>query len=228
MKNDIFVRDSVVSTPILNITYRNNCNTNYYFFKRSPKKDDRAMVMHRGLLQYPDDDLLKRAKSYRRFTNQNYNVIMGQGPYCDAYWNIFNDTVAYNNIFFSEENINLYIENIYDYINFENYLKISRFDIFRQSDVTPENILLDSTVNEYFVFLEPKQIHIDTYNLIAFKIVEGCFTFIIRPNEIENYVIVRADFIERQEYKLPTVVGEYHLYSGDFNTNKVTVCFGER
>ena len=31
-----------------------------------------------------------------------------------------------------------------------------------------------------------------------------------------------------QELELPEIVGEYQLYSGAFNTNKVTVCFGER
>jgi len=33
---DIFKKDSIVEIPSLNITYRNNCDTNYYFFKVSP------------------------------------------------------------------------------------------------------------------------------------------------------------------------------------------------
>jgi hypothetical protein len=45
MEYDIFNRDSMVNTPILNITYRNNCDVNYYFFKASPKKDGTSMVV---------------------------------------------------------------------------------------------------------------------------------------------------------------------------------------
>ena len=44
-------------------------------------------------------------------------------------------------------------------------------------------------------------------------------------NTIENYVLT-YDHITKLE--LPAIVGEYQLYSGGFNTNKVTVCFGYR
>ena len=114
---------------------------------------------------------------------------------------------------------------------------------FEPPDVLPEN-LLDS-VGDKFVFLKSGETHIDTYNLVAFQIVEGCYTFFIDQEDIKDYVLhteiifTNRDWIINEkgevtvktiEHKLelPEIVGEYHLYSGAFNTNKVTVCFGKR
>jgi hypothetical protein len=227
MGHDIFKKDSAVNIPILNITYRNNCNTNYYFFKVSPRKDESTMVMCLALRQYEDHDYLKRAKSHLNYTEQHFNVIMGGEPWYNAGWKICNDAVDYHKEY-SFESIECCLKEIYDYIYLKNYsdYEIKMPYYFVPSDITPENIL-GSIINNQFVFLKPGEIHVDTYNLIGFKLVEGCFTFIIDQEEIRNYV-ESPQLNGVQKIKLPSVVGEYQLYSGAFNTNKVTVCFGEK
>ena len=226
---DIFNKDSTVSIPMLNITYRNNCNTNYYFFKVSPNRD--IGMSFADMIQYyePIDDKEIAKTSCGKGTIENYNVIIGRVPWYKVGWEAFNDTTDYKNRFFSES-INYWLNNIYtyfyqpiDYTDYEKLLPLA----FEPSSVTPENIL--DIFNHQFVFVKSGETHIDTYNLIGFKLVEGCFTFLTAQNEIKNYVLGPGiDGLGYLEIELPEVVGEYQLYSGAFNTNKVTVCFGER
>ena len=227
MGYDIFKKDSIVSIPKLNITYRNNCDTNYYFFKVSPRKDGSIMILCSGMMQYEDNDYLKWAKLHGNYANQKFNVIMGKTPWYNAGWDIFNDTKdSYEGHYF--ERIGCDLDEIYQYMYAGNYFKrvIKMPFYFVPSDITPENIL--TSVSDQFVFLKSGKTFVDTYNLIGFKIVEGCFTFMILKNEIENYVIAFHDHKNSINVELPKIVGEYYRYSGGFNTNKVTVCFGER
>ena len=101
---------------------------------------------------------------------------------------------------------------------------------FSADDILSENII--SSVGEQFVFLKSGETYTDTYNLIAFKILGGCYTFHTFDNIIENYVLTtEMDSVTKrpveQKLELPETVGEYFRYSGSFNTNKVTVCFGD-
>jgi len=102
---------------------------------------------------------------------------------------------------------------------------------FESSDLFPENIL--GSMKDEFVFLKSGETYTDTYHLIVFQIVEGCYTFFIYGDTIMNYVLKNyydsklKKFVD-EKLELPAVVGEYQLYSGGFNTNKITVCFGER
>jgi hypothetical protein len=228
MGYDIFNKDSIVSIPILNITYRNNCDTNYYFFKVSPRSDGMAMTTCIMPPYYSEDnnDNYKRAKNHHKYTNQNFNIIMGGLFSYRAGWMIFTDTIDYSSRF-STEYINCSLQDIYDYVYSIGFRDYKRPGYFVSSDITSENIISGYFIKDHFVFLESGKTHIDTYNLIGFKLVEGCFTFIIDQKEIENYIITGFGFDE-QKIELPTVVGEYHRYSGAFNTNKVTVCFGDK
>jgi len=224
MGHDIFKKDSIVSIPILNITYHNNCDTNYYFFKVSPRKDGTPMILFPASLNSQDNDDLGRAKRHRNYVNQNFNVIIGSEPLYNAYWVIFSDTIDYHKEF-SFEGVGLDLNNIYDFIypeHYKNYKKMPAY--FIPSDATPDTIISGS-INDQFVFLKPGEIHIDTYNLIGYKMVEGCFTFLIDKDAIENYVLTYGR-MGYEKIELPAIVGEYQLFSGAFNTNKVTVCFG--
>jgi hypothetical protein len=232
---DIFKKDSAISIPMLNITYRNNCDTNYYFFKVSSKREGEPMMIYIASL-HPFNksiDYQQRAKvSCGRYTNENFNVIMGRTPRYNAYWEAFRDTADYHNKHYGEF-VNSWLNNIYEYIypiDYTDYEKLLPFD-FKPSDITPENIL--GFFNNQFVFLKSGETHIDTYNLIGFKLVEGCFTFIIDQKEIKDYILAHDydsvnDITSLPEVELPAVVGEYQLFSGAFNKNKVTVCFGEK
>ena len=215
----IFEKDSIISVPFLNITYRNNCEENYYLFKVSPRKDGELMLFCNALRNFGDESKLKIAKLHGNFANERFNVKIGRIPWYDIAWEI-EDYPNKHPI----SNVGCFLDDIYDYFYDDRFRKSNtrNHSFFESSILTSENIL-SGTVQDQFVFLKPEETHIDTYNLIGYKIVEGCFTFYIDKNEINSFVLGLSE-----KYELPSVVGEYHLYSGSFNTNKVTVCFGER
>ncbi len=73
--------------------------------------------------------------------------------------------------------------------------------------------------------------YIDTYNIYGFQLVRGNFTFYIDPSSLKNYVNTtpvwdknQSKYIETKTM-LPKLVGEYKLYSGNFNSNKITITF---
>ena len=220
--SDIFQKDSLVDIPKLNITYSNICDVNYYFFKVSPRSDGRPMVMCQAMVQYEDNDYLKRVKSHGNYANQNFNVLIGGEPWYDTGWKISRDTTNYHRKR-SLEYVECYLEEIYQYLYPDHLDKAIEKYLNFVPNVAPENIISGSIKN-LFVFLKPGETYIETYNLIGFKLVEGCFTFVIDQDRIEDYII----FSPHDTLKLPAIIGEYQLYSGSFNTNKVTVCFGER
>ena len=235
MGTDIFYKDSTVSIPLLNITYRNNCDKNYYFLKPSPRKDGVAMGCN-ALIQYIEPiSYLEKAKAKQGCgANQSFNVIIGMESTYDNIWWLKTDADTLELWEdWPAQHVSCCLKSLYEYIDPYVYKK----DRIRRSadmppDMTPDTIM--SVDKEQFVFLKPNETHIDTYNLIGYKIVEGCFTFTFHKNTIENYVLYTEyyyDEIFRSkeiELELPSVVGEYQLYSGAFNTNKITICFGER
>jgi len=217
MGYDIFKKDSAMSIPILNITYRNQCDTNYYFFKISPKKDGDLMLQCLALINYNTFDLRERAKGEKK-THAGRYAAVNVGTrylYYNKGWEMDDFTCGLNDVY----------KYLYSDRNIYKPTK-SNHDNFESSILTPENIISGS-VQDQFVFLKPNETHIDTYNLIGYKIVEGCFTFFIELKEIKNYVLT-YDGNKTHEFELPAIVGEYLRYSGAFNTNKVTVCFGEK
>ena len=227
MGYDIFNKDSTISIPTLNITYRNNCDTSYYFFKVSPRSDSSAMLSCWGSIHYDgDNDYLKSARFCSEYTDQKFNVIMGWEDSYDTGWLVFSDTVDYPEQF-SMENIHCSLQLIYDYIYFGKYRACKSPAYFVPSDITTGNIISNDFVKNQFVFLKPNETHIDTYNLVVYKTLGACFTFLIEKDIVEKYVMIEYGK-DKQKMELPTIVGEYQLYSGAFNTNKVTVCFGDK
>jgi hypothetical protein len=131
-----------------------------------------------------------------------------------------------------DTDINCDLMDIYNYIFHSNYGERKWEDTyFSPSHIIPENIL--DSVKNHFVFLKPMETYTDTFNLIGFKMVKGCFTFLIDHDYSWDYVVTGGFWDEEQEKwvdiktKLPTRVGNYTLYSGSFSSNKVEVCFGE-
>jgi len=222
---DIFNKDSVINIPMLNIIYRNNCDTNYYFFKISAK-DGKHMVMCPALRSFTNNSTpLSRAMAHDNYANENFDVKIGRSPRNNIGWWIEGGNADYVRKYGIDHDIRCCLHDIYEYFNFGRYDTSERLKhgYFQPSLFTPENILSGS-VQYQFVFLKPGETHIDTYNLIGYKIVEGCFTFLISQDTIMSYVL-GSDSIE---IELPEIVGEYQLFSGAFNTNKITVCFGNK
>ena len=233
MGYDIFKKDSLVSIPKLNITYRNNCDTNYYLLKISDNSDKLPLVIC-AVLTHPETPVTYReaAEKYRNYAKENFNVCIRGAFGWPSNWFILSDSLDY-----SLPLVGCDLRDIYKYMFYENSngrygAPEGRFDLYLDlSHISIDSIL--GFAKDRFVFLKSGEAFVDTYNLIGFKMVEGCFTFLIDQEEIYNYVsksrydIEQKKFVQ-QEFELPKIAGEYQLYSGGFNTNKVTVCFGER
>ena len=241
--NDIFKKDSMVFIPKLHITYRNMSNTNQYFLKLSNSRDELPNIgcgisIHPSFSNFEEHirwrtDYLARAKEYLNYANQNFHVPIGG----IMSWDVMSDFAYFSEFLNGKEMesdvINCCLENIYEYMYRD---KNSKDEIaktyFSPSDIIPENIL--STIKNQFVFLKPNEIYVDTYNLVGFKLVEGCFTFLINQDRFYNYVLNepiwdndKSCWIE-QKTELPAKVGEYQLYDGPFLTNSLTVDFSGR
>jgi hypothetical protein len=239
--HDIFIKDSILSNPKLHITYRNNSTDNYYFRKVSRSLGDLPILVCAILdnvrrSEYLSQNYFKRIKLRGKYFNQNFNVIIRENSNFGDNWYVYNDTIDFYNKPHSFESANCYLQRVSDFYRYKNdpicfLIEEEHFYKFNPSDLLLENIL--GTINDKFVFLKSGEIFIDTYNLIGFQYIGGCFTFYIGLNEIKSYVLFNAydsvlkKFVDK-EHELPEIVGEYLRYSGSFNTNKVTVCFGEQ
>ena len=237
---DIFKKDSTTYLPKLHITYRNLSDSNYYFLKVSDSRNGLPM-MPWGLMAHPSpideylrwrNDYLGRAKSYQNYANQSFYVkIGGIMPIISQGWEVISDS-----LFLGKEQeyaidvINDNLADIYEYIyrnNIFDYVEKKLY--FSPSDLIPENII-GEFINQ-FVFLKPDETYIDTYNLIGFKLVEGCFTFSIHQSRFTNYVLVEPTWDKNlscwreHRIRLPDKIGKYHLYSGAFFKNSITVDF---
>jgi len=246
---DIFQKDSVVDIPKLNIIYRNNCTVDYYFLKVSESRDGLpklpCVVLVHPSFRGPDESLrwhnnfferakesINDAKKYHGSKNENFHVIIGGEPLYINSWEVSRNTIdTFKN--YSHDLINCDLSKVYNYIYYENNdeEKVIMKLCFESSDITPENIT--DSLKDKFVFVKSGATFIDIYNLIGFKLIEGCFTFYVHQNDIKNYVLnLQWDSVNKenmeQKLELPEVVGEYQRYSGAFNTNKVTVCFGNK
>jgi len=251
---DVFKIDSIASIPKLNITYRNNCDINYYF-KRLCVVEDSLPNIACYMTCPPDyqkyktiEDFIEHNIYNNGYINQNFRVEIKENIYYSkGGWRVhsdFDDRL-------DKEIANCNIRDLYRFTQHHNKSKelfINRQQKpvkfrFESKDMHQDSLLI--YFEDQFLFIKSNEIFVDTYNLFAFQIVEGCYTFYIGQEDIKNYVqssetIITEkyfdDFLNREtntkiiypKHILPSVVGEYHLYSGAFNTNKVTVCFGEQ
>jgi len=235
--HDIFIDDSIVCVPKLHITYRNMSNTNYYFLKISDDRDELPRIgcgisVHPMFATFDEfiswrNDYRARAKEHGNYSKQNFHVIMWGHPYFIKGWDVISDSLYLGEEKEIEEDyINCDLQNIYEYM-YHSKSDEQEFDkfYFSPSDIIPESIL--STVKEQFVFLKPNETFTDTYNLIGFKIVEGNFTFKIELSNFFGYVSIDPFLWKEHKMVLPDKVGEYLLYTGNFHSNTVTICFDE-
>jgi len=238
---DIIRKDSIINIPILNVTYRNNCDTDYYFLNLDGSENNLPRIPCTILdnvpyEEYVQPNYIQSEKLYGKYANQKFSVQIGRNHYYTTGWRVFWIS-DFTDI--TSEYVNCYLSRIYAFIshdkNLDDHAKIThggayKLD-FKQEDLVQDSLL--NSVGERFVFLKSGETFNNTYNLLPFHIVNGCFTFFIHDNKIDNYVLSSEYDSELRKFveikhELPTLVGEYHLYSGAFNTNKVTVCFGEQ
>ena len=241
VEKDIFNEDTTVNTPFLSVTYRNNSDENLYF-KKIPSPDEVGVpeTGYRMLLNRSADEILnwrRRAEISLElspmFIGNKYVVDIGNFRFCLETWNIVNEMDTCRN----ESDIGLInddISEIHQYIYHKKYterLRIASKLQFKKEDLSEDSIM--NVNRNYFVFLKPKEIYTDTFNLIAFQLIKGHYTFGIGENSIPDFVEIEYIWDNEKSYwleqtaKLPVKVGEYHLYSGSFFTNTLTVDFSK-
>lgn len=231
----VFDEDSIESIPKLLIKYRNNSNANYYFLKLSDSRSGYPMLPWGSLIQYPIEEYLnpdykKRAETHLDYTGQHFFVKVRGIPLFSKGWIVEIDTIPQER---EIEFINDDLANIYRYLYSKNYGDQHSVEdcklYFSTSDLTPDGI--SNAMKDRFVFLKPKEVHTDIFNLIGFKSVKGHFTFWAGKNHFDDYVLIESKWDDIQskyvdvKIPLPTYVGEHTLYSGDFNINKLEIEF---
>ena len=234
---DVYNEDSIIYVPKLSITYRNNSDTNFYFKKVSESRSGLPFFRHGSLLQYPIEEYLnpnylKRAKAHGNYTNENYKVEIKAVSFTNS-WFLFNDTLNIE----EEQEIDIVnddLANIYEYIYRENYNKQPNYFEQTKIDFTEFDLTPDKILNEYsnkFIFLRAGEIYTDSYNLIGFQMIKGSFMFYISIDSLTDYIYTtpiwdnnQSKYVETKTM-LPKLVGEYKLYSGKFNTNKISITF---
>lgn len=218
--------DSGTCIPYLNITYRNNSNMSRYFLKASQSLKGYPKFVGREIGKI---DYSTKSTRYGKYSTSKYNITLGVSAHYLNSWEVMPDSVDYF-VEHATDPINDDLEFIYrKYFNDSTDTLKKIKTNYSSSDITPSGIL--NRVKNKFVFLRPGEVYTDTYNLIGFKLLRGCFTFFISPKSFKKYVYTeptwdnkKSKFINKR-VTLPFQVGEYKLYSGNFYSNKVVISF---
>ena len=86
-----------------------------------------------------------------------------------------------------------------------------------------------SKKREYYI--PPNSKYVESYSLAGFKILGGCYTFLLTGSEIKDFVHfgpTRDPQLQDWVYYdviFPDKINNYRLYRGEFYTNKVDVTF---
>ena len=237
LKEDVFNEDSIISTPFLNITYRNNGDESIYLKKVSLPKETgfpRTNSFHMLHFFSGEDrlNLRKRAEVSISVANEymadSYKVNIGDSHSRSGGWLIINESEPKDG---ESDIINHNITEIHTYIYEKKQPNpVYSHYYFEKDEITEEGILNISREN--FVFLKPNETYIDTFNLVAFQYTKANFTFEIKTDIVSDSVYTEGgtwnDSLKKNIVpfgKLPEKVGEYHLYKGCFHTNGIKLNF---
>lgn len=228
----LFDNVSIEFYPILNITYRNSSNTPYYFKKISENTFGIPPIPWSSLA-WNANSIFENAIEYQNYSGKKFKVIIDGDPYRIMGWQVIYDTVNYYQDH-SLEIINDDLADIYFYVfqkqDFKNCKDSVTSSAYKTNEITEKGIL--TSLKDDFVFLKSEEIFIESYNLIGFNMVNGDFEFQIINDSLLGYVYTEPSWDKEKEMwvygqaKLPAKVGEYQLFSGNFNTNSVKVKFG--
>lgn len=214
--------------PYLDITYRNMSNEALYFLKVSQKENGFSRHLVGGRIRVYDGSVeLGQFYDYLDYSKYHYSIRFDAHPCYVSCWRLLDASDP------SDEQeidpINDDLKYIYAYLSAKYFSppKEEKIQSYLKSEITPDKIL--NELNDRFVFLKPGDIYIDTYNLVAFKLVKGTFTFNGIPDGLKDYVHDYDGVWDNnqgyiyEKIPLPSVVGEYKLYSDSVATNSITV-----
>lgn len=225
-KNPFSLNENDFCVPYLHITYRNNSDDTLYFLKVSYSENNFPNFVG-GIIMVRNNTINELSK-FKNYSNIKYSIRLKSFPYYLTGWEVLEDTLDPNKAH-TVSFINYDLSDIYDYLSKNNSDSIYeiKFD-YEVSDITPDAIL--NKFKDRFVFLRPGEIYTDTYNLVGFKLLKGSYTFYTEPNSFPDYVHTSIYDTNNSKYldiqtALPKVVSVYKLYSGNFNSNRITITF---
>lgn len=216
-----YFQDSLLAeqTPYLKITYVNLGTDSIYFLKPS--------MSHSNVKGIPRFySLLSLGWDYWKNnidTKEKMNILL-----CDVGWDVISDSILNNNegheLSDRENAFSAFYEALIpDY-------ESDRLQKVKSSSFITESFVLD-TIENAFVYLSPSEKQLESYNLIAFKVIGGEYDFFFKVNETKDYLLDEGIWNEKlkkfiyKEVKLPLKVKNYKLYKGLFHTNKLILSF---
>ena len=247
--NHIDANGNKIQTPFLDITYINNTIDKKYYLLKQSRQNKIGNPFPEFADKYKDIEMLNfrtfeetmdyNYRTWREYTDtsfigQYYYILIGNNDLdYGTKWNALKDTILYEyNLPYTDI---LYNDFKYDLI--ESAL-VSAYDsiyisIYGQADINRIEFLktefTDSTISnsaiDNFVFLNPKEKHVDTYNLHGLQLVGGNFEILFKKNIITDKVYnghywdIKSQKMVDSYIKLPPKVNGYQLYSGKFKTN---------
>ncbi|MCL2598203.1 MAG: hypothetical protein FWD66_11270 [Paludibacter sp.] len=229
-----------VKPAYLHITYRNLSSEPLFFMRVSSGHAGFPLLPYVAMDNYgrmltPYELFTK----YRNYSKDNYIVEISQTAVTFTHgWSLEYDTT---NVYEPHEMpyANQNLAYIYNYITKQYYPDVPyphkyRADGMIQDSHNPQDITKDSikgNSHDEFIYMEPGEVYIDTYNLIGFQLIGGNFTFELITKKSEDYIYLETPLEEVKKtrrmrtMKLPDYVGKYKLFTGEFLTNKLTVYF---
>lgn len=221
-ETEIYHRLNSPSTPFLIIVFNNLSNDSIYI----PKiyKNKYYLPQLSPAINISGDDIIDLIRVISPDTK--HNVFIGGTGFNTVRWEVLPDSVDY----YSEHEYDVINEILADVYNYVYQPKGNLTDINDLSNaITEQNIV--NVLKDNFVFLPPNSKYVESYSLAGFKILGGCYTFLLTGSEIKDFVHfgpTRDPQLQDWVYYdviFPDMINNYRLYGGEFYTNKVDVTF---
>ena len=225
-ETEIYHRLNSPSTPFLKIVFNNLSNDSIYIPKIYKNKYYIPQLSIGGILgiKSSGDRIVNLIRSISLDTK--CNVFIGGTGFNTVEWEVLPDSVDY----YSEHGYDVVNEILADVYKYVYQPKGNLTDINDLNHIiTEQNIV--NVLKDNFVFLPPNSKYVESYSLAGFKILGGCYTFLLTGSEIKDFVHfgpTRDPLLQDWVYYdviFPDKINNYRLYRGEFYTNKVDVTF---
>jgi len=209
--------------PLLNITYRNNTDQNFYFMKVQDYENQFPEFL--GIKTPENSNSPFDLSKYQDYSGTNFYIDLRIYPqYLSTSWEVIPDSII-PGMEHEIAAINNDLVEIYNSLSPKSPDTIMEFKLdFKTTDITPDAIM--SNHKNRFVFLKAGESYTDTFNLIGLKILRGTYTIYLEQDSLLDNVITSVyDKTHSKNIRLalPSTINEYTLYSGAFYSNKITI-----
>ena len=211
------------SVLFLNVEYVNNSCKPIYFHKKSSNLDGFPVFNTLFMTGLDKRSFEEKAKKYYDYSGGKYNVIIDNRCFMFSGWELFDDTISIKES--HTYMINNDLNDIYMYFCSKKYLSqhkilYKRGYYIKSTDINNDSIIHKSEIKNQFVFLNPGESYVDTYNLIGFQMIGGNFTFKIN-DELLNYTCIGIE--QDKKIFFPKNINGFELYEGRLVSNEVNL-----